>query len=77
VYDTSPTGSFVPNGYGLHDMAGNVAEWCWDQWSGDYRVCRGGGCQSYAIDLRCGQRGYFDMPHWLGFRTIRSAGELK
>lgn len=27
---TSPVGSFAPNGYGLYDMAGNMAEWCWD-----------------------------------------------
>ena len=34
--ETTPVGSFLPNGFGLYDMHGNVWEWCADPWHPDY-----------------------------------------
>jgi sulfatase modifying factor 1 len=33
---TAPVGAFPPNGYGLHEMTGNVWEWCSDWFAPDY-----------------------------------------
>ena len=75
---TLPVGSFPANVHGVHDLAGNIWEWCYDwhpDWVERHRMLRGGSWVQSALECRTGHKGYWfpegaDYLH--GLRTVVS-----
>ena len=78
---TVPVGSFPANGFGLHDMHGNVWEWVEDCWHDSYASAPADG-SARALGGDCSRRvlrsgSWNSVPRWLrsAFRIRRSTGD--
>jgi formylglycine-generating enzyme required for sulfatase activity len=72
---TQPAGSFRPNGFGLFDVAGNVAEWVADCWNDTYHGAPDDG--SAWVKGQCRQRGLRGGSFANRASVIRSAARFR
>lgn len=68
---TAPVGSFEANGWGLHDMHGNVYEWVQDCWNESYEGAPTDGSASRSGN--CSERVVRGGAWWSLPRSLRSA----
>jgi formylglycine-generating enzyme required for sulfatase activity len=73
---TTAVGSFPANEFGLHDMHGNVWEWCHDEFGGnpELRVLRGGSWHDEASICRSACRHAAFSGYWSGAQVYGTTG---
>ena len=76
---TSPVGSFMPNGYSLYDVTGNVWEWCQDWYDSDRntKVLRGGAWNRNTNYLRIAYRNHNSPQAWINSYGFRCVADVK